>query len=227
MSSQPAQPGLLLPSVELGQTSIPVRSWSTSTHPHEPARAIFLDRDGVINENRDDHVKSWDEFAFLPGVLTALRMLRRLGLPIFIVTNQAIINRGLVAPSVLEDIHHRMVQQIRRHGGAVHDIRHCPHDSHEDCGCRKPRPGMLLELAARWNIDLARSYLVGDAWTDIAAGRAVRCRCIMVKTGRGAAHAQLPEARQHPADYLAPDLLGAVQWLLHEERLVQPAPALG
>lgn len=194
--------------------------------PQEPTRAIFLDRDGVINENRDDHVKCWEEFHFIPGALQALRMLRRLGLPIFVITNQAVINRGLMAPSVLEDIHRRMVQQIHRHGGAVHDIRHCPHDNHEDCSCRKPRPGMLLDLAARWNIDLSHSYLIGDAWTDIAAGHAARCRCIMVQTGRGAAHAQLPEARQYPADYLAPDLLGAVDWLLHQERLAHPA-ALG
>jgi D-glycero-D-manno-heptose 1,7-bisphosphate phosphatase len=193
----------------------------------EPMPAVFLDRDGVINENRDDHVKSWSEFRFLPGTFAALRQLRRVGLPVFVITNQAVISRGLVAPGMLDDIHRRMQQRIRLGGGLITDIRHCPHDTHEACGCRKPQPGMLLDLAARWNIDLARSYLVGDAWTDMAAGHAACCRCILVKTGRGAEHARLPQARQYPAEHIAPNLLGAVAWLLHQEHAHPQVLTLG
>lgn len=186
-------------------------------HQQGPLPAVFLDRDGVINENRDDHVKSWAEFRFLAGTFAALRRLRQADMPVFVITNQAVISRGLMAPAMLDDIHRRMQQQIRLGGGLISDIRYCPHDSHEACGCRKPQPGMLFDLANRWNIDLTRSYLVGDAWTDMAAGHAAGCRCILVKTGRGAEHARLPQARQYPAEHIAPNLLGAVAWLLHQE----------
>jgi D-glycero-D-manno-heptose 1,7-bisphosphate phosphatase len=186
-------------------------------------RAIFLDRDGVISENRADHVKCWDEFRFVPGALTALRRLRQAGLHVFVVTNQAIVNRGIASAQAVEEINARMAAQVIQHGGYIHDLRYCPHDNNEDCACRKPRAGMLLQLAAQWKIDLARSYLVGDAWTDIAAGRAAECRCILVRTGRGNEQANLPEAQQYPADYIADDLAGAVTWLFEQERVALPS----
>jgi D-glycero-D-manno-heptose 1,7-bisphosphate phosphatase len=185
-------------------------------------RAVFLDRDGVIGENRADHVKSWEEFCFLPGALAALRRLRQAGWNVFVVTNQAIVNRGIASAQVVEGINSLMIAQVRQHGGYIHDVRYCPHDSHEHCLCRKPSAGMLMELAEQWQIDLTQSYLVGDAWTDIAAGRAVNCRCIMVRTGRGAEQLELPEARRYPADHLADDLSGAVAWLFEQERIIAP-----
>jgi D-glycero-D-manno-heptose 1,7-bisphosphate phosphatase len=151
--------------------------------------------------------------------LAALRWLRQAGLHTFVVTNQAIVSRGIVSTAVIEDIHARMRWQIRQHGGQIDDVRFCPHDTHEGCACRKPRPGMLVQLAAKWNVDLARSYMVGDAWTDMAAGRAANCRCVMVRTGRGAEQSLLLEDQQAPADYIAADLAGAVDWILAQENL--------
>jgi D-glycero-D-manno-heptose 1,7-bisphosphate phosphatase len=180
-------------------------------------RAIFLDRDGVIGENRTDHVKSWEEFRFLPGVLDALRWLRLAGFCTFVVTNQAIVNRGIASAKTIEEIHDRMSLCVAWHGGRIDDIRYCPHDYDEHCQCRKPQPGMLRQLADQWHVDLSRSYMVGDAWTDIAAGQAVNCRSIMVRTGRGVEQANLPEARQYPADHIATDLAAAVMWLCQEE----------
>lgn len=185
-------------------------------------RAIFLDRDGVIGENRADHVKSWEEFRFLPGALDALRWLRLAGFRTFVVTNQAIVNRGVVSAQVIDEIHARMSTIIEWHGGGIDDIRYCPHDYGERCACRKPRAGMLLQLADLWRVDLSRSYMVGDAWTDIAAGREANCRAIMVRTGRGAEQLRLPESRQHPADHVADDLASAVDWLLQQERATLP-----
>jgi D-glycero-D-manno-heptose 1,7-bisphosphate phosphatase len=179
--------------------------------------AIFLDRDGVISENRADHVKSWEEFRFIPGSLAALRWLREAGFRTFVVTNQAVVNRGIVPTAVIDDIHTQMRWHIQQHGGLIDDLNFCPHDTSEGCACRKPRPGMLIQLAAKWNIDLARSYMVGDAWTDMAAGRAANCRCVMVQTGRGAEHSLMLEARQAPADHIAADLAGAVDWILGQE----------
>jgi D-glycero-D-manno-heptose 1,7-bisphosphate phosphatase len=185
-------------------------------------KAVFLDRDGVINENRDDHVKSWDEFTFIPGALTALRMLRHAGFHVFVVTNQAIVERGVVSPQTIEDIHERMAAEVLSHGGLIHDIRYCPHDSHSNCSCRKPQPGMLLDLAARWNVDVGRSYMIGDALTDMTAGHALTCRCILVQTGRGAEQLRLPEAKQYPVDWVATNLLSAVTWLFSQEGLSRP-----
>jgi D-glycero-D-manno-heptose 1,7-bisphosphate phosphatase len=183
-------------------------------------RAVFLDRDGVISENRADHVKSWEEFRFLPGALDALARMRQAGFPLFIVTNQAIVNRDIITAQGLEDIHARMLGHVVQHGGFIDDIRYCPHDYGENCACRKPRPGMLIDLATCWQIDLSSSYLIGDAWTDIAAGRAVNCHTIMVRTGRGDEHVRLPESRHHSADYTAADLPDAVDWILQLEGIV-------
>lgn len=182
-------------------------------------RTILLDRDGVINENRTDHVTSWDEFRFLPGALAALRLLTRSGFRIFVITNQAIINRGITTRAVVEDMHDRMVQVARRHGATIHAVRYCPHRPAEQCACRKPQPGMLLDLAHSWGFDLRGAYLVGDALSDIEAGRAVGCRSILVHTGRGAQQAALPQFALHRPDYSAPHLLGAAQWALQQEGL--------
>jgi D-glycero-D-manno-heptose 1,7-bisphosphate phosphatase len=151
----------------------------------EKIGAIFLDRDGVINENRADHVKSWDEFEFIPGALDSVRRLTETGLPIFVVTNQAAVNRGLMSVDTLNDIHHRMKETIAQAGGLVTRVYFCPHDTHEECDCRKPLPGMLQQAAKDFPIDLNKSFLVGDAWTDVAAGVAVGARSILLMTGRG------------------------------------------
>jgi D-glycero-D-manno-heptose 1,7-bisphosphate phosphatase len=147
--------------------------------------AIFLDRDGVINENRTDHVKSWDEFQFIPGALESIRDLTQTGLPIIVITNQAAVNRGLVTTATLDDIHNRMKAAVQAAGGCIAHVYYCPHDNHEGCDCRKPAPGMLLRAAQEYDIDLASSFLVGDAWTDVSAGLAVRARSVLLMTGRG------------------------------------------
>lgn len=153
--------------------------------PVFPTGAVFLDRDGVINRNRDDHVKSWHEFTFMPNVLQSIRRLSETGLPIFIVTNQAIINRGMVSEADIAEIHARMIEAIVEAGGVITRVYHCPHDTHENCDCRKPKPGMLLRAQADYGVDLSRSFMVGDAWTDVEAGLSVGARSILVMTGRG------------------------------------------
>ena len=148
-------------------------------------RAIFLDRDGVICENRSDHVKSWDEFRFLPGAKHSLAALSRLDLPIIVVTNQAIVGRKMVPASVVDDIHRRMVAEVEAYGGRIDRVVYCPHRPEDRCSCRKPKAGMLLQVAGELGIDLSRSYLVGDAATDLMAGQLVSCQLLFVLTGRG------------------------------------------
>ena len=148
-------------------------------------RAVFLDRDGVICENRPDHVKNWDEFQFLPGARNSLAALSRLGLAVVVVTNQAVIGRGIVPASVVDDIHRRMMAEVASYGGRIDRVVCCPHRPEENCGCRKPRPGLLLQVANEMGIDLCRSYMIGDAASDLVAGQCAGCRTFMVLTGRG------------------------------------------
>lgn len=173
--------------------------------------AIFLDRDGVLNENRVDHVKSWDEFRFVPGVLPALRSLARSACPIVIVTNQAIVHRGDVSQHNVDAIHRRMRAEITRSGGRIDGIYCCPHTPEEGCDCRKPEPGLLLQAARDFSIDLPNSVFVGDALTDIQAGKKLGCRTILVRTGRGrAALEQLGTSALDWPDDIASDLPGAI-----------------
>lgn len=147
--------------------------------------AIFLDRDGVMNENRADHVKSWDEFEFVPGASQAVLALTRLRVPILVVTNQAIINRQLASAETIDDIHQRMTRHLRSLGARIDAVLCCPHQTHEGCRCRKPEPGLLLAAAERYDLDLARSIFVGDAVTDMLAGKRAGCQTILVLSGRG------------------------------------------
>jgi D-glycero-D-manno-heptose 1,7-bisphosphate phosphatase len=151
-------------------------------------RAVFVDRDGVICRNRDDHVKSWSEFVFLPGALQAMARLAESDLRIVIISNQSIINRRMAPIEAVEDVHARMVEAIELAGGRVDRVLYCPHRPDEHCSCRKPQPGLLLKAAEELGLDLGRSYLIGDAETDIRAGQAVGCRCYLVLTGRGTRH---------------------------------------
>ena len=148
-------------------------------------RAVFLDRDGVICENRPDHVKNWDEFQFLPGAKNSLAALSRLGLAVVVVTNQSVIGRGIVSMSTVDDIHRRMMDEVATFGGRIDRVVCCPHHPDENCGCRKPKAGMLLQVANEMGIDLCHSYMVGDAASDLLAGQRAGCRTFMVLTGRG------------------------------------------
>jgi len=193
-------------------------------------RAIFLDRDGVICENRPDHVKSWDEFRFLPGSLSALAQLANTDFAKVIVTNQAIINRGVVTTDSVNDLHQRMLDQIRLTGGHVDRVIVCPHRPEEDCFCRKPRPGMLLQAAADMGIDLSRSYLIGDATTDMQAGLAVGCQCFLVITGRGLKQSASAMTNTEADFRFARDLQHAIETILYleafgAERIAQEKPA--
>ncbi|HEX5415099.1 MAG TPA: HAD family hydrolase, partial [Chloroflexota bacterium] len=176
-------------------------------------KAAFLDRDGVINENRSDHVRSWAQFRFLPGAPQAVARLSEAGVQVFVITNQAIINRGMVSRSTVDRINRRMVAELREVGGRVDAVAYCPHRPDEGCACRKPRPGLILKLAQRYGVDLRLSVMIGDALSDVEAARAAGCSAILVLTGRGRAELEL--ARDRRAEFtVASDLGAAIDGLL-------------
>lgn len=149
-----------------------------------PPCAILLDRDGVINHERADYVKSWQEFQLLPGVLAALQRLATLPIPIVVITNQSAIGRGLVAPATVAAIHNQLTQVVSTAGGRLDGFFVCPHPPSAGCDCRKPKPGLLLQAARHFDFDLAQAIFIGDAITDFEAARAAGCHAILVKSGR-------------------------------------------
>jgi len=146
---------------------------------------IFLDRDGVINENRSDYVKSWSEFRFLPGSREAIAKLTRARHRIVVCSNQAGVAKGCIAPEIVEDIHRRMLAEIQDAGGVIEKVYYCPHSRDANCHCRKPRPGMLLRASSELGLDMGDAVFVGDSITDIQAGLAAGIHPVLVLTGLG------------------------------------------
>lgn len=150
--------------------------------------AVFIDRDGVIIHNRAEYVRSLRHVIYYPRSLQALAALAQSRYKIVIVTNQAAIGRGLVAPETATEINNAVVRSVEETGGRVDGVYVCPHTPADGCACRKPQPGLLLRAAEELGIDLAASYMVGDALSDIAAGQRAGVRqAVLVLTGRGRA----------------------------------------
>ena len=171
--------------------------------------AVLVDRDGVINVNRPDYVKCWDEFEFLPGALQGLAMLAESGFTIVVVTNQSVVNRGLVSLAELGEIHSRMCAAIRRHGGRIHGVLYCPHRPEQRCPCRKPQPGLLLRAKHQLRLDWETAVLIGDHHTDLEAASRAGCRSILVRSGRPTK--AVPTGLPDGCIAVVPDLLAAAQ----------------
>lgn len=145
----------------------------------QPARrAAFFDRDGVINVDRG-YVHRADQLVFVPGAARALRVCHELGFLVFVVTNQSGVARGYYDEAAVQVFHAHLRAELARAGAILDDLRYCPHhrdgtvtDYMRDCACRKPAPGMILDLLRQWNVDPARSFLVGDQASDMAAAHA-------------------------------------------------------
>lgn len=187
---------------------------TTVSIPH----TVFLDRDGVINQDSPNYIKRWAEFDFLPGSLKAIARLTRAGLTVIVITNQSAINRGMVPLAELEIMHRRMRRAVADSGGSITDIFFCPHRPDEGCDCRKPKPGMILAARDRYGIDLSSAVMVGDSAKDIQAGQAAGCgRTVLVLTGNGKAALQTLRAIDQGPDHVAGDLEDAVWWLLDRQ----------
>lgn len=149
--------------------------------------ALFLDRDGVIIENCPDYVRRWEDVRFIPQAIEALASIRTNPHKIVIVTNQSAVGRGLIPLETALQINQRIIETVERHGGRIDGSFICPHAPQDNCDCRKPRPGLFYQAANALKLDLGRSYLIGDALSDLLAGQAAGLRqTILVRTGRGA-----------------------------------------
>ena len=146
---------------------------------------VILDRDGTINHDSDQYIKSPEEWKPIKGSMEAIARLTQAGYRIVVATNQSGIARGLFDMTTLNAIHNAMHRAAAQAGGRIDAIFFCPHAADSDCECRKPRPGMLLEIARRFNVPLEEAYMVGDAVRDMQAAAAAGARPVLVLTGKG------------------------------------------
>ena len=173
---------------------------------------VILDRDGVINEDSDAYIKSPEEWIPIPGSLEAIELLTQKGFRIVVLTNQSGIARGYFDEAMLERIHDRMRAAVETRGGRIEAIFHCPHGPEDFCECRKPKPGLFRQFAARFDVDLAGIPAIGDSFRDLEAARAVGAAPILVETGKG----QRTLARYPDLDIpICSNLYEAAQHILH------------
>ena len=145
--------------------------------------AVFLDRDGVINEKIEGgYVTKWEEFKFIPGAIEAIKLLNDREMPVYLISNQSGIGRGHMTMKDLEAVHKRMKDELAAKGAHIDDIFVCPHSPEDNCDCRKPKPGLLLQAKRKYpEIDLKNSWFIGDSDIDIEAGKAARCKTYLIK----------------------------------------------
>jgi D-glycero-D-manno-heptose 1,7-bisphosphate phosphatase len=147
---------------------------------------VILDRDGVINEDSDDYIKSVDEWIPLPGAIDAIAKLSNAGFDVVVATNQSGLGRGLFTLDDLEAMHQKLVGLVEERGGRIAGIFYCPHRPEDECDCRKPKPGMIDAIRDVMGEDVSGCPIVGDSLRDLQAGVARGCKPILVQTGKGA-----------------------------------------
>jgi D-glycero-D-manno-heptose 1,7-bisphosphate phosphatase len=182
-------------------------------------RAVFLDRDGTLIEE-SGYLDRLERLAFFPYTVDAVRLLNRAGFAVVVLTNQSGVARGIVREAFVAEAHRHIEDRLAAGGARVDRFYYCPHHPaaaidalRRACECRKPRPGMLRQAAADLDLDLSRSFSVGDRWHDLEAGRAVGARGVLVRTGYGRTAEQAPPAGA-PADAVVDNLMEAVSWIL-------------
>ncbi len=189
--------------------------------------AVFLDRDGTINEEMG-YINHLSRFRLLPGVGEAIARLKKEGLKVVVVTNQSGVARKYFPASFITAVHDYMNSLLRPVGGEPDAIYVCTHAPEENCSCRKPKPGLLLQAASELDLDLSRSYLVGDRFNDLETAAQVGAKGILVLTGygRGELENYQGEKRVAPA-FIAADLLEAAAWILADRQQKEGARTPG
>lgn len=186
-------------------------------------RAVFLDRDGTINEEIG-YLHEVEQLRFIDGAPAAIAQLNAAGFKVIVVTNQAGVARGYYAEASVLGLHRAMEEQLKRHRARIDAFYYCPHhpdgvgEYKIDCHCRKPKPGMLEQAARDLGIELGGSFVVGDRISDLEAGRAAGCTLVLVRTGYGRDSERELERHDLRPDFIASDVVGACEWILRPER---------
>jgi len=177
---------------------------------------IILDRDGVINYDSDDYIKSPDEWQAIPGSLNAIAQLNRSGFRVLVVTNQSGVARGYYDLDILSLIHEKLMRELAAVGGYIDEIFFCLHHPDDACECRKPKPGLLYEIEEKYPINLTETFFIGDSIVDVHAAQSVGCTPILVLTGKG--EKALKTYPELAAISSFPDLSKAVEYVVSQQR---------
>ena len=181
-------------------------------------KLVILDRDGTINVQSDDFIKSADEWLPLPGALEAIAQLNHAGWHVVVVSNQSGLGRGLFDVAALNAMHTKLHKQLAVVGGRIDAIFYCPHSPEEKCNCRKPLPGLFEQIGERYGVDLKQVPTVGDNLRDLQAGVAAGCEPHLVLTGKGAQHRGQVLPPEYPAGtWIHEDLAAFVRFILERE----------
>jgi len=187
----------------------------------QPRPAVFLDRDGTINEQMG-YINHLSRFHLLPGVAEAIRILNDRQIPVVVITNQSGLARGYFPRELLEQVHGKMHDQLAEQGATIDGVYVCPHHPEAvaeqyrvRCNCRKPNTGLLEQAAAELNLDLHRSFLVGDRWSDVRCAVRAGCTPVLVLTGYGRGdHLYIGPGQDDQPEFVAESLLEAVRWII-------------
>jgi len=182
-------------------------------------KAVFLDRDGTINEEVG-HLREVEQFKLYPDAAKAIRMLNEAGYKVVVITNQAGVARGYFTEERVEEVNAHMREELAKEGARIDAVYYCVHHPEfgegeycQVCSCRKPEPGMILQAADELDIDLSKSFMIGDTAKDMTAGKKVGLRTVLVLTGYGEKEINEIPAKYYP-NFVARDLLVAVHWVL-------------
>lgn len=179
-----------------------------------PSGLVILDRDGVINEDSDDYIKSLDEWVPIAGSIAAIARLSRAGYRIGVATNQSGIARGYFDEITLANMHALLCALVEEEGGQVDTICYCPHAPDEGCHCRKPAPGLLEQISEELRMPVAGAWYVGDTAKDMELGLKMGCRPILVRTGKGKQTEAKLDSSMREAIHIADDLAAAAEHIV-------------
>jgi len=180
-------------------------------------KVVFLDRDGTINRDSPDYIKSRAEFEFIPGSIEAIGELTANGFTVIVITNQSALARKLVSSAELDAMHAMMCEAVAAGGGRITDVFFCPHMPDEGCDCRKPAPGLIWQARQKYDLDLADAVMVGDSVKDVACGRNAGCGLtVLVKSGTDPDVENKLKKSPFAADRVAQNLLEAAGWIIDQ-----------
>jgi histidinol-phosphate phosphatase family protein len=179
-------------------------------------KAVFLDRDGTINEEIN-YLSKIEELKVLPKVPSAIKLLNENGFLVIIITNQSGVARGIFTIGTLNEINEHLINTLRSEGAKIDGIFICPHHPDSGCDCRKPKTGLLKKAALEFKINMSSSYMIGDKYTDLKTGVNSGCKTILVLTGYGREETEKMDDWDFKPDFVAGDLFEAAKWIIGEE----------
>jgi len=174
-------------------------------------RAVFIDRDGTININYG-YINNPNDFKMYPSVAKGIKLLQENGFKIIIITNQSGIARGHFSEKTLEEIHKKMKKDLSKEDAMVDAIYYCPHHPDEKCNCRKPNPGMLEKAIKDFDIDIEKSFIIGDRMLDVEVGKKVGCKTVLIPEDKELVEKEMQESDEEP-DYISNDFYNGTIWI--------------